>query len=301
MQTSLKGAYAITAAEIARALGGARKSSCDRRYSNYFLCRCPVPSHGKGRGDQNPSLLVREGEYKALFKCFAGCEPREIIIELERLGLVFKGDHKHPEPKAALNKALWLWRLRQPVAGSIAETYLRKVRAYGGPLPATIGFLPARGEHKPALIAAFGLAHEPEPGSLAINDEAVRGIHLTRLNLDGTAKAGTTTDKIMIGRPAGVPIVIAPPNDTLAIGITEGIENGLSVHEATGIGVWAAGSASLMPALVDVMPSYIQEITIVADDDPPGRQSASKLKQRLLARDFAVRIVVAGVRRKPPL
>ena len=48
----------------------------------------------------------------------------------------------------------------------------------------------------------------------------------------------------MIGRSTGAPIVLAPLTDALGLAITEGIEDALSVHEATGLGVWAAGSAS---------------------------------------------------------
>jgi hypothetical protein len=77
-----------------------------------------------------------------------------------------------------LGKAQWLWAKRQPIAGSIAETYLRSARGYGGPLPATLGFLPSRGDHPPAMIAAFGMATECEPGVLRIADAAVLGVHL---------------------------------------------------------------------------------------------------------------------------
>ena len=39
------------------------------------------------------------------------------------------------------------------------------------------------------------------------------------------------------GRGAGgLPIVVAPVNDSLGLAITEGIEDALSVHEATGFG-----------------------------------------------------------------
>jgi hypothetical protein len=71
-----------------------------------------------------------------------------------------------------LEKARWLWSMRQPIGGSIAETYLREARKYHGPLPGTLGFLPARGEHGPAMIAAFGLPNEPESGELTIANEA---------------------------------------------------------------------------------------------------------------------------------
>lgn len=178
-------------------------------------------------------------------------------------------------------KALWLWRCRKPVSGSIGERYLREVRSYNGILPGTVGFLPARGEYPPALIAAFGFAEEVEPGFLAIADLAVRGVHLTRLRTDGSGKACTKVDKIMIGSSLGHPIVLAPPNDLLGLSISEGIEDALSNHEATGMGAWAAGSASRLAALANAVPNYIEAVTIVADNDRAGRHYAAQLAARL--------------------
>ena len=94
------------------------------------------------------------------------------------------------------------------VSGSIAETYLCEARGYCGILPATLGFFPARGVHGAAMIAAFGLPSEPEFGCLEIANNDVCGIHITRLALDGSGKAGWENDKIMIGLSAGYPIVI---------------------------------------------------------------------------------------------
>jgi hypothetical protein len=182
--------------------------------------------------------------------------------------------------------------------GSIAETYLRTARGYGGPLPATLGFLPSRGNHPPAMIAAFGMATESEPGVLRIADAAVLGVQLTRLLPDGSGKAvfddtGGQT-KIMIGFCIGSPIVLAPPNDLLGQAITEGIEDGLSVHQDTGLGVWAAGSASRMPALADVIPSYIDCTTVVGDDDPDGRRYANELAAGIRRRGMEARPIIAG-------
>lgn len=192
-----------------------------------------------------------------------------------------------------LTKARWLWSKRRPLIGSIAETYLREARGYSGPipppLPATLGFLPAHGEHGPAMIAAFGVPHEPEPGKLAIADDAVRGVHITRLAADGMGKAGSDTDKIMIGMSVGSPIVLAPADDLLGIAVTEGIEDALSVHLATGLGAWVAGSASRLPALVYAIPGYIESVTILVDDDADGRRHAGELAARLLRRGFQVR------------
>jgi hypothetical protein len=39
-----------------------------------YKARCPVRDHGRGRGDENPSLSVGvDPEGNVLLKCFAGC------------------------------------------------------------------------------------------------------------------------------------------------------------------------------------------------------------------------------------
>jgi hypothetical protein len=200
-----------------------------------------------------------------------------------------------------LSKANWLWCQRRPIAGSVAETYLREARGYGGPLPATLGFLPARGDHPPAMIAAFGLTREVEPGVIVIANKAVSGVHLTRLRPDGSGKA-TFEDpdesaKLMIGYSAGSPIVLAAPNDLLGLVITEGIEDALSAHEATGLGAWAAGSASRMPALADSLPHYIEVCTVAVDDDPDGRRHAAELGSRMRSRGIETNLIVPNTSR----
>jgi len=157
--------------------------------------------------------------------------------------------------------ARWLWRRRRPIAGTPAERYLHDARGYSGVIPTTLGYLPPSRGHPPALIAAFGFADEPEPGVISITDAAVQGVHLTKLVPDGSGKAGTDADKIMIGRSTGSPIMIAQPNDLLGLAICEGIEDSLTVYEATGLGVWAAGSAGRIPALTETIPGYVECVT----------------------------------------
>ncbi|MBV9982314.1 toprim domain-containing protein [Bradyrhizobium sp.] len=96
----------------------------------------------------------------------------------------------------------------------------------------------------------------------------------------------------MVGAPRGYPIVLAPPADLCGLAITEGIEDALSVHEATGLGAWAAGAASLLPALAAVVPEWIECVTIMVDDDDAGRSNADTLAKRLDRRRFDVRLVL---------
>ena len=114
-----------------------------------------------------------------------------------------------------LSKARWLWSQRRPIVGSVAETYLRAARGYGGGgLPSTLGFLPARGKHGPAMIAAFGFPEEPEPGELVITDEQSEPFIWPRLLPDSLGpRAEAKAARLMIGVVRGSPIVLAPVND----------------------------------------------------------------------------------------
>jgi hypothetical protein len=192
-----------------------------------------------------------------------------------------------------LRLAGWLWSQRLRPQGTIVTTYLQR-RSINCPIPGTIGFLPAFRDFPPAMIAAFGMAYETGDGGVAIRDDAVRGVHLTRLKPDGTDRERGDRAKIMIGHSAGVPIILAPPNDLLGMAISEGIEDALTAHESTGLGAWAAGSACRMPALADVIPSYIECVTVLTDDDADGRRFAGELADRIRARRIQVRQVVAN-------
>jgi hypothetical protein len=191
-------------------------------------------------------------------------------------------DRKHKAER--LNKARWLWSQRKSITGSIAETYLRRKRGIKCRLPMTLGFLAAHGEYPPALIAAVGIPCEIEPGIIKIDDDAVRGVHMIRLLPDGSDRERHEEAKKTVGYCVGWPIVLAPANDLLGLAIAEGIENALVAHEATGLGAWAAGGASRLPALADRLPEWIDCVSVIADDDPDGCRHAGELTRRINAR-----------------
>ena len=186
-------------------------------------------------------------------------------------------------------KAAWLWSRRKPIAGSPAERYLREARGYTGPSPSTLAFLPPRKPDHPAMMAAFALCDEPEPGVVG-EPQNVNAVHLTLLKPDGSGKADVKPNKLIIGRPLGRPIVLAPPNDLLGLAITEGVEDALTAHQATGLGAWAAGAAGFMPALAETIPDYIEAVTVYAHHDKAGQNGARKLAEALHRRDIEVLI-----------
>lgn len=75
------------------------------------------------------------------------------------------------------------------------------------------------------------------------------------------------------------------------LGVAEGVETALAVMQATGMPVWAAYSASILPSIV--MPAEIAEVVIWADNDAPphaGYEKACELKQRLWRQGVRARI-----------
>jgi hypothetical protein len=184
-----------------------------------------------------------------------------------------------------------LWHKSLPISGTPAERYLRECRGYPGPIPATLRYLPPTEKYPPAMIAAFAVAQEPQPGVLSVPPATVHAVHLTRLKPDGSGKADVASPKIILGRSAaGVPIMLAAPNDLLGLAITEGIEDALSIHAATGLGAWAAGCAGRLEPLAPAVPNYIDTVTIYGDGDKSGIDGATALLRRLYARRIFAQI-----------
>jgi hypothetical protein len=203
------------------------------------------------------------------------------------LGLEKEGYRYHVEQPAPVSlvidydqertaRAQHLWGCRDKDT-SLVERYL-KARGYEGPLPSSIGFLPFGTYKHPAMIAKFGIGDD------------VYGVHLTFLNKTGTDKADVKPQKITLGKFMGWPIVLAEPTDMLGLAIAEGIETALSAHMATGLGAWAAGSATFLPYLADAVLGCVEAVTICADEDASGagQRGADELARSLIIRGFEV-------------
>ena len=51
-----------------------------RKAGDGWLVSCPLPGHGKGNGDANPSVSLNEAaDGTALVNCMAGCETEAVV------------------------------------------------------------------------------------------------------------------------------------------------------------------------------------------------------------------------------
>jgi hypothetical protein len=250
-----------------------------------FLCRQCFPKGGGG--------AIR----LVMFLDDVGfCEAVETLIgraaQVERIPLYLAPRTSDAYERGQHEKAGWLWSQRKPITGTIVEKYLREVRGIACTLPPTLGFLPPRKpDQHPAMIAAFGICDEVEPGIITA-PRNVQAVHLTLLRDNGT-KAEVEPNKVMIGTPSGKPIIVAPPSDLLGLAITEGIEDALSVHQAIDLGAWAAGAAGFMPKLADAVPGYIDSITVNAHADKAGQDGANMLAVKLRVR--GIEVIIEGI------
>ncbi len=73
----------MQAEQIAKTLGNAKKAN------GQWVASCPVPSHGKGNGDKNPSLSIHIGDDgKPLFHCHGGCSQEEVFNTIKDRNLL---------------------------------------------------------------------------------------------------------------------------------------------------------------------------------------------------------------------
>ena len=253
----------MNAAKIAKAHNGYKAGS-------NWICRCPA------HDDKAPSLSIRDGrDGKLLVRCFAGCDPLDVLAALREGKHTDTTDYKETTSEAGNDpttahrhrQALSLWRQTEPAPGTPVEAYMR-FRGYTGPIPPTVRcyrHLPHQrtGLKLYAMVAAVALA----PG------REIMGIHRTYLKDDGSGKSPVDPNKMMLGSVKGGAVRLAPAAERMAV--TEGIETGFSVQQATGIATWAALSAGGIENLILPALPLGADIVIAADNDVSGRGLAA--------------------------
>lgn len=117
------------------------------------------------------------------------------------------------------------------------------------------------GKHHPALIGAV----RNKAGELV-------AVHQIFLTPDGRKIEGKDVRaKLSLGPIKGGAIRLTPAMERVAL--VEGVEDALSVTQATGWPCWAACGASNIPDL----PDSIRDVLICADNDAAGRKAAERM------------------------
>jgi hypothetical protein len=196
----------------------------------------------------------------------------------------------HPEPvptgrrrgtpaiSGSAEAARRLWRIAQPITGTLAETYLRRRGITDLHGTCALRFHPNcywRPEHEgptetwPAIIAA-----------VTDLDGDITGAHRTWLARDGSGKAPRDPPRKAMGDLLGNAVRFGKAQDVVAAG--EGIETILSLRQLLPqMPMAAALSAGHLAAVV--FPAQLRRLYIVRDNDPAGDSARDRLLERAVA------------------
>lgn len=180
-------------------------------------------------------------------------------------------------PRDAANDITFIRTHAKPIADTVAERYLAG-RGLAVPPDADLLFHPdlAHFETRAGYPAMVGLIRDPAGEIVAL--------HRTYLQDDGDSarKADIAKPRMMLGKPGGGAVRLAPIAADGILGLSEGIETGLAVMTACpGLPVWAALSTSGMEQVQ--LPPEARHVLILADHDPSGAglRAAETLLRRL--------------------
>jgi Toprim domain-containing protein len=242
-----------------------------------YLVPCLLPSHGKGRGDRNPSLSLRDGKRGLLVYCHAGCDARDILDAIHKKGGYI--DRAAPrqgstivepwtpvdtqERQRRIAQADRIWRESYNISGTAGAAYLARRHI---PLEDVPNFGGLRwhprcpwesGGTAPCVLARFTDAITGEP----------HGIWRRPINGGKPKTLG----------PMGGCVIRLWPDEDVSCGLVlgEGVETTLAaatcfVHRNTLLRpAWAAGSAGNLENFPII--ASIATLTLLVDHDESGR------------------------------
>jgi len=284
--TALLDLPAIRAAQPISAVIG--QSLSLKRAGREFVARCPF------HDERSPSFTVNDD--KGFAHCF-GCGWHGDVLDFvqaafgvglreaaERIGGgAFPRLDARPvrveAERDTVADAIAIWRASAVAPGTPVETYLRGARGLSIDIPPTIRFASlrygSRGPEHPCLVALVVSA-----------DNKPLGIQRTYLRADGRGKLDVLKPKLSLGRVRGGAIRLAPAAASLVV--TEGLEDGLSVQQQSGLPVWVAAGASMLPSMN--FPDAVRSVAIGRDNDAAGERSAAAAVQNFTRAGLTARV-----------
>lgn len=289
----------LDAAEIARLLARNAEAVCRHYLSNgrkqgrYWLVgdvdntpgrslfvRLTGPDRGKGAaGKWTDAATGEHGDLLDLLAANQRLDDFKDLLKEARRFLNLPRAERHsvqPAPSSGSSGAAQrLFAMGQPIAGTLAETYLhhRGIDHLGS--ASALRFHPrcfhrahdkASLEEWPALLAAVtGL------------DGAITGVHRTWLARNGSNKAPLEAPRRAMGDLLGKGVRFCRAADVMVAG--EGIETMLSLRSVLpNLPMVAALSATHLSALI--LPASLRRLYVAVDNDDTGRSAAADLMTR---------------------
>jgi putative DNA primase/helicase len=256
---------------IARALHGRSTGA------GAYLVRCPVPSHGNGKGDRNPSLMIKDGDKpgRVLVHCYAGCASLDILAELRRRNFLQDdgcADEEHgpatspePTPKHEPDpEALKIWRGGTGITPDHVAARFLAARGLVGAAPPSLrasSILHLDQYPLPAMVAAV---QAPERQIIAVQT--------TLIDPRGDRKAQVRVPRKTVGALGWGAVRLAAAGE--ALGLAEGTEKALAAMQLFDVPCWSTLGGGRMHRVW--VPPSVRELFLFADNDDCGRAAVER-------------------------
>jgi hypothetical protein len=211
-----------------------------------------------------------------LFHCFAGCTTTEVLKALQRRKLHDRGPLTMPEAKPKRDMSaltLRLWKASTPIAGTLAEDYLR-ARGLSPPFSKALRF-------NPATILGSGPTKRVMPAMIGAveNDLGLVAVQRTFLDPLDVLHKPIPKPKVALGLLGTAAIRLAPATDEL--GLAEGIEDASSAMEWFGTPTWALGGVERLAFVA--IPEKVRRVTVYSDRGRTAERLFEKARDHLAA------------------
>ena len=236
--------------------------------------------HERGEGGDMLALIARER--RAGLSEAAGWGRRFLGLEPGRAEAAPRRREQDQDARRAwrVELARRLWTSGAPIAGTIAETYIRRRGLTPPEHDAALRFHPrtprGRNETLPAMLA---LMRDPVTG-------APSGVQRIYLRPDGSDRLRDEMGKAMLG---GRGVVMLDQLEADTLHLAEGVETTLAVRGLGFRPAWAATCAGAIATLPVLAP--VRALVLFADADGAGMAAAASCAVRWRAAGRAVRIL----------
>lgn len=131
-----------------------------RRTATGWLGRCPVPGHGKGKGDVNPSLSITEApDGRVLLRCHAGC-PTDAVVKALGIEWTDLFSRQEPEPQGHSSNGKARGGLTVRALAEAKRLPLWLLEKYCEDLPGGVRFIYRGEDGRPLPVTRIRLALE---------------------------------------------------------------------------------------------------------------------------------------------
>ncbi len=235
------------------------------------MCLCPA------HDDHDPSLSVRVGERALLFKCFAGCDRRDVIRAILRIDekalrkIEARGSACGWGPELLWRRrlALNLWQQSKQLSGTPGEIYLRR---------RSLTILPSALRYNRRVALGGGKNVTFRPAMITAVHDLGRFVAVQRtfFDLDEPRRARDLPNpRRMLGRPGRGAVMLAPADNRL--GLAEGVETAMSAMMLFDIPVWATLGSERLHRIA--IPDSVTHLTLFPDNDLAGEIGAANAER----------------------